>query len=174
MPVISKYENNFHLVECSLWPYCVHRARERESIHKRSLTLAQHALHFAATQQYELKCMNVFLFAYTLENCHMSSTMTRLKVIVCICRLWLPYPYRSPMFARLKITLVDWPVCKRKLCTTPMYRQWTWWFFDMNFFRLCEIKNNDSMKFQFGKCEKRKVKWAQHTAPKSIRFCCPG
>lgn len=32
----------------------------------------------------------VFLFAYTLEICHMSLAMTRLKVIVCFCS----YPYR--------------------------------------------------------------------------------
>lgn len=34
--------------------------------------------------------MSVFLFAYTLEICHMSLTMTRLKVIVRFCS----YPYR--------------------------------------------------------------------------------
>lgn len=47
--------------------------------------------------QYEWS-VYVFLFAYTLEICHMSLTMTRLKVIVCFCS----YPYRFvySMFAR--------------------------------------------------------------------------
>lgn len=59
------------------------------------------------------KCMNVFLFAYTLEIGHMSLTMTRLKVIVCIPTLaTIIYPYRSPIFTKLRL-LARGPYAKK-------------------------------------------------------------
>lgn len=75
-----------------------------------AITHAHHTQHtrLALTLGYMVTrsmSVNVFLFAYSLEICHMSLTMTRLKVIVCA---FVPYPYRRLCLPELKPLEVLW------------------------------------------------------------------